>query len=85
MECGGAEVLKQSAPLVVANMILAELRLVLPDLVHLTTPGGTLICSGLLNGQLPEWKAELAEQDFQAIAEAEQEGWAAVMFQHLTK
>ena len=56
-------------------MILAELRLVLPDLVHLTTPGGTLICSGLLNGQLPEWKAELGEQ----------EGWAAVMFQHLAK
>jgi len=44
-----------------------------------------LICSGLLNGQLPEWKTELAEQDFQAIAEAEQEDWAAVMFQHLAK
>lgn len=51
----------------------------------LTAPGGTLICSGLLNGQLPEWKTELAEQDFQAIAEAEQEDWAAVMFQHLAK
>jgi len=79
--CGGADALTQSAPLVVANMILAELRAVLADLVRLTAPGGTLICSGLLAGQLKEWQDELAGHGFHAIADAEQEGWAAVVFQ----
>ena len=53
----------------------------LPDLVHLTAPGGTLICSGLLSRQRSVWKTGLAEQDFHTVAAAEQESWAAVMFQ----
>ena len=53
----------------------------LPDLVRLNAPGGTLICSGLLSGQRSVWKTGLAEQDFHTVAEAEQESWAAVMFQ----
>jgi len=54
---------------------------VLADLVRLTAPGGTLICSGLLAGQLKEWQDVLAGHGFHAIAEAEQEGWAAAVFQ----
>ena len=46
--------LKKSAPLVISNMLLSELLDILLDLIRLSSPGGTLICSGLFGKQEEE-------------------------------
>ena len=46
-----ASVIDETAPLVISNMLLAELKSAVVDLARLTATGGTLICSGLLTEQ----------------------------------
>ena len=42
---GQPSFLKKPAPLVISNMLLSELLDIRLDLIRLTSPGGTLICS----------------------------------------
>ena len=55
--------LKIPAPIVISNMYLQELQRVRLELVRLTIPGGTLICSGFLGEQEYDLRNSLTELD----------------------
>jgi ribosomal protein L11 methyltransferase len=77
--------LKKSAPLVISNMLLRELLDVGLDLVRLTSPGGTLICSGLLSEQADELSIALTQLGFEYCSTLDSENWSAVQFKHPVK
>jgi len=77
--------LKKSAPLVISNMLLRELLDVRLDLVRLTSPGGTLICSGLLGEQADELSFSVMKLGFEYCSTLESENWLAVQFKRLVK
>ena len=77
--------LKKSAPLVISNMLLRELLDVRLDLARLTSPGGTLICSGLLGEQADELSIAATQLGFEYCSNLETENWRAVQFKRLVK
>ena len=77
--------LKKSAPLVISNMLLRELLDVRLDLARLTSPGGTLICSGLLGEQADELSIAATQLGFEYCSNLESENWRAVQFKRLVK
>jgi ribosomal protein L11 methyltransferase len=77
--------LKKSAPLVISNMLLSELLNVRLDLVRLTSPGGTLICSGVLDEQADELSIAVKQLGFEYILSLESDNWRAVQFKRLVK
>ena len=77
--------LKKSAPLVISNMLLPELLDVRLDLVRLTSPGGTLICSGLLGDQADELIISVTQLGFKYCSTIESENWRAVQFKRPVK
>jgi ribosomal protein L11 methyltransferase len=77
--------LKKSAPLVISNMLLRELLDVRLDLVRLTSPGGALICSGLLGEQVDELNIAVKQLGFEYCSTLESENWRAVQFKRPVK
>ena len=77
--------LKKPAPLVISNMLLSELFDIRLDLIRLISPGGTLICSGLVGKQEEELRNSLTEMDFVYRASSERENWNSIQFQRFGK
>ena len=77
---GMASVIDETAPLVISNMLLAELKSAVADLARLTATGGTLICSGLLTEQEAPLATALAKYGLCICASTEAEGWSAFAF-----
>jgi ribosomal protein L11 methyltransferase len=77
--------LKKSAPLVISNMLLRELLDIRLDLVRLTSPGGALICSGLLGEQVDELNIAVKQLGFEYCSTLESENWRAVQFKRPVK
>ena len=73
VQAGQPSFLKIPAPIVISNMFLHELQRVRLDLVRLTIPGGTLICSGLLGEQEYDLRNSLAEFGFEFCSSFERE------------
>ncbi len=82
---GQPSFLKKPAPLVISNMLLSELMDIRLDLIRLTSPGGTLICSGLFGKQEEELRTSLTEMGFVYRASLERENWNSIQFQRLGK
>ena len=72
--------LRKPAPFVISNMLLNELLDVHHDLVRLTSPGDTLICSGLLGKQADELSSSVMQLGFENCLTLELENWRAVQF-----
>ena len=72
-QAGQPSLLKIPAPIVISNMFLHELQRVRLDLVRLTIPGGTLICSGLLGEQEYDLRNSLTELGFEFCSSFERE------------
>ena len=68
---GQPSFLKKPAPLVISNMLLSELLDIRLDLIRLTSPGGTLICSVLFGKQEEELRNSLTEMGFVYRASSE--------------
>jgi len=66
-------------------MLLRELLDVRLDLARLTSPGGTLICSGLLGEQADELSIAATQLGFEYCSNLETENWRAVQFKRLVK
>ncbi len=81
---GGPEVLTEPAPLVVANMLWHELRSVRADLTRLTSPGGCLICGGLLEEQAVAFAQELEADGFQVVQTQTRNEWTGLLLRHAT-
>ena len=77
---GQPSLLKNSVSLVISNMLLSELLSVRLDLVRLTSPDGTLICSGLLANQVDEMCDSLSRLGFVFCSTLERENWCAIKF-----
>jgi ribosomal protein L11 methyltransferase len=77
--------LKKSAPLVISNMLLRDLLDIRLDLVRLTSPGGTLICSGLLGEQADELSIAVTQLGFEYCSTLESENWSAIQFKRPVK
>ncbi|MAF54701.1 MAG: 50S ribosomal protein L11 methyltransferase, partial [Deltaproteobacteria bacterium] len=75
--------LEKPAPLVISNMLLRELLDVRLDLLRLTSPGGTLICSGLLGEQADELSRSVTQLGFEYRSTLDRENWRAVQFTRL--
>lgn len=75
--------LKKPAPLVISNMLLRELLDIRLDLLRLTSPGGTLICSGLLGEQADELSRSVTQLGFEYRSTLDRENWRAVQFTRL--
>ena len=84
-QVGQPFLLKKPAPLVVSNMLMNELLGIRQDLIRLTSPGGTLICSGLFGEQKEELRNSLMELGFTYRASLVRENWIAIQFQRLGK
>ena len=82
---GQPSFLKKPAPLVISNMLLSELLDIRLDLIRLTSPGGTLICSGLFGKQEEELRNFLTEMGFVYRASLERENWNSIQFQSFSK
>ena len=82
---GQPSFLKKPAPLVISNMLLSELLDIRLDLIRLTSPGGTLICSGLFGKQEEELRNSLTEMGFVYRASLERENWNSIQFQRFSK
>ena len=82
---GQPSFLKKPAPLVISNMLLSELLDIRLDLIRLTSPGGTLICSGLFGKQEEELRNSLTEMGFVYRASLERENWNSIQFQRFGK
>jgi len=82
---GQPSALKKPSPLVISNMLLRELLDVRLDLLRLTSPGGTLICSGLLGEQADELSSSITQLGFEYRSTLERENWRAVQFKRLEK
>mgnify|MGYP006278203013 FL=1 len=69
----------QKAPLVCANIIASVLQeLIREKLTECVDPGGTLILSGMLEGQAPEILALLDDFGFEAISRRQEGDWVAL-------
>ena len=73
VQAGQPSLLKISVPIVISNMFPHELQRVRLDLVRLTIPGGTLICSGLLEEQEYDLRNYLIELGFEFCSSFERE------------
>ena len=73
VQAGQLSLLKIPAPIVISNMFLHELQRVRFDLVRLTIPGRTLICSGLLGEQEYDIRNSLTELSFEFYSSLELE------------
>ena len=73
VQAGQPSLLKIPAPIVISNMYLQELQRVRLELVRLTIPGGTLICSGLLGEQEYDLRNSLTEFGFELYSSLERE------------
>ena len=82
---GQPSALIKPAPLVISNMLLRELQDVRFELLRLTSPGGTLICSGLLGEQADELSSSITQLGFEYCSTLERENWRAVQFKRLEK
>ena len=71
IQAGQPSLLKIPAPIVISNMFLHELQRVRLDLVRLTIPGGTLICSRLLVEQEYDLRNSLTELGFEFYSSLE--------------
>ena len=72
---GQPSFLKKPAPLVISNMLLSELLDIRLGLIRMSSPGGTLICSGLFGKQEEELRNSLTEISFvfRALSDRETE------------
>ena len=77
--------LKKPAPLVISNLLLSELLDIRLDLIRLTSPGGTLICSGLFGKQKEELRNSLTKMGFVYPASSERGNWNSIQFQRFGK
>ena len=66
-------------------MLLSELLDIRLDLIRLTSPGGTLICSGLFGKQEEGLRNSLTEMGFVYRASLERENWNSIQFQSFSK
>ena len=82
---GQPSLLKKPAALVISNMLLSELLDIRLDLIRLTSPGGTLICSGLFGEQEEELRNSLMELGFVYRTFLEKENWHSIQFQRPKK
>ena len=73
VQAGQPSLLKIPAPIVISNMSLYELQRVLLNIVRLTIPGGTLICSGLLGEQEYDLRNSLTEFGFEFFSSLDRE------------
>ena len=64
-------------------MLLRELLDIRLDLLRLTSPGGTLICSGLLGEQADELSRSVTQLGFEYRSTLDLENWRAVQFKRL--
>ncbi|MBC8257805.1 MAG: 50S ribosomal protein L11 methyltransferase [SAR324 cluster bacterium] len=80
-QVGQPSLLKQHVSLVICNMLLSELLEIRLDLARLSSPGGTLICSGLLGKQATVIRSSLEELGFDYCSSIERENWWAIQFQ----
>ena len=70
--------MKIPAPIVISNMFLHELQSVRLDLVRLTIPGGTLICSGLLGEQEYDLRNSFTELGSEFYSSLERENFQVI-------
>jgi ribosomal protein L11 methylase PrmA len=66
-------------------MLLSKLLDIRLDLIRLTIPGGTLICSGLIRKQEEELRNSLTEMGFVYRASLERKNWNSIQFQRFGK
>ena len=66
-------------------MFLSELLDIRLDLIRLTSPGGTLICSGLFGKQEEELRTSLTKMGFVYRASLERENCNSIQFQRFGK
>ena len=80
---GKPSLLRKPAQFVISNMLLSELMDVRHDFARLTSPGGILICSGLLGKQGEELSSSVTKLGFENCLTLERENWCAVKFKRL--
>jgi len=81
---GNPSLLKNRASLVICNMLLSEILDVMHEIQRLTNPGGTLICSGLLNKQGHELIRILSKTGFDFCSILKREEWCAIKFKNVS-
>jgi ribosomal protein L11 methyltransferase len=70
----------QQAPLVLANILVRVLmRLLDAGMADLVAPGGVLILSGILEEQVGDMRAKLAEHHLQIVEQRQIEDWVALV------
>jgi ribosomal protein L11 methyltransferase len=70
----------QQAPLVLANILVSVLmRLLDAGMGDLVAPGGVLILSGILEEQVDDMRAKLAEHHLQIVEQRQIEDWVALV------
>lgn len=74
---GQPDCLKGAFPLVAANLTAPILRDFVKELVQLTTPGGNLVLSGMLDSEGPGVEAEFIDAGCAAVQSVQKEGWHA--------
>ena len=73
--------LSKKFPVIISNMLLAELKRSASDLAYSLEPDGTLLCSGILDEQVKELEETFRIQDFVPSRNLTREGWSAIEFQ----
>lgn len=64
--------------LIVANILARPLMRLAPDMARNLTPGGSLVLSGILDGQRAQVLAAYAGQRFRHVATLHREGWTTL-------
>jgi ribosomal protein L11 methyltransferase len=73
------EALKGTFSLLAANLFLKEILRLLPHLTRLLKPGGWLILSGMLRGQVHEVEEALGSLPYEAVRRLFQKEWACTV------
>ncbi|MCZ6628955.1 MAG: 50S ribosomal protein L11 methyltransferase [SAR324 cluster bacterium] len=74
---GRPDCLTGGFPLVLANLTTPILADLAGALAHLTSPGGCLVLSGILQSEHPRIEAIYGEREWSMLASAQREGWWA--------
>ena len=82
---GQPSYLKKSSSLVICNMLKSEILDISEDLLRLTCPRGTLICSGIMKGQDYELIRIFKKTGFFCCSTIEREKWCAIKFKRIEK
>jgi ribosomal protein L11 methyltransferase len=74
-----AELARAPADVVVANIVSGVIISLAPKLPALLKAGGYLVCSGILDEDLPQVETALSGAGFTAVKRESEDGWSAVL------